>query len=158
VIRRLVPGPPLDVAADARRLRLGHGLAGDHRIGGRAQVLARRRDVVAGPRAVELPAIDQLPVPIEKEEIRRAGSLKRLRDLLCLVEQVRERETGGLRLLLHALRAVLWVTANVVRSDGDYPEPARAVFLPELPELFLDELHKRAMGGDERDQQACAIR
>ena len=62
----------------------------------RPRPAARRRDrqVVAGPRVVELPPVHQAQVPVVEEEVRRARRPVGLGDLLGLVHQVGE---GGTR-------------------------------------------------------------
>ena len=77
-IFRLIPRPPLDIAAEARFLVRRNGLARQHRVERRAEVLAGDGQPVAGPAVVELAAIDEPAVLVEEEEIRRAGGMIRL--------------------------------------------------------------------------------
>src|SRR5689334_12883984 len=88
----LVAGLPLNVAADARPLRGIHRPASQHTVDGTAKVLARHRNGSARPAVIELPAIDQAPLLVEKEKVRRTRSLVGLGGLLALVIAVRKFE------------------------------------------------------------------
>src|SRR5690606_16193114 len=84
--REVVRGDlPLDVAADARHLRLGHWSAGQHGIERRAEVRAGHGKAVLRPRRIELAAIREQQVAIEHEEVRRAGRAVCLRHRLRCV-------------------------------------------------------------------------
>src|SRR5581483_924811 len=72
-ICRFVARAPFDIAAEARFLIRIDRLAGEHGIDRCAQIRAGRR-VLARTRAVELSAINEPSIFIEKKKIRRACS------------------------------------------------------------------------------------
>jgi hypothetical protein len=86
----------------------------EYSVQGRAQICARHRHVVARPAVVELAAIDEMPVLVVDEEIRRARRPEGLGRLLGLVEEIGERVTPGRDLLGHHLRPVVGVVLDVV--------------------------------------------
>src|SRR2546422_4273998 len=77
---------PLDAAADASLLVPVDRLPGERRIDRGAQIAAGYRLVAAWATVVELPAVEQPPVPIEQIEIRGAGCPIGLRHVLGLVK------------------------------------------------------------------------
>src|SRR5262245_29389211 len=94
---------PFDVAADTRHLFRVHWPARQHGIDRRAEVLAVELPAPGTirpsrrPRVVDLPAIDELPIRPEQEEIRRARRAEDARHVLRLVVQDRERKALFLR-------------------------------------------------------------
>src|SRR5512132_1115996 len=78
----LVARAPLDAAADARHLVLGHRSAPERRVDRGAQIRAGHRSSVAGPAVVELTAVDETPISVEEEEVGRARGVVGPRDLL----------------------------------------------------------------------------
>ena len=87
---RLIAFNPLDIATDTSFLLSGHGPTGQHRVDGRAKVLAGERLSVAGPAVVQLAAVDEFAVLVVQKEIGCASRLVGYRDLLRRVVQERE--------------------------------------------------------------------
>src|SRR5882757_6910736 len=95
-ILRFVARLPLDVAADARLLGWCKSLAGQHGIEGFTQIFSRHRQPVARAAFVELAAINEPMLLVEKKKVRRAGGAIRFGDGLSRIVKVREIVTGGL--------------------------------------------------------------
>ena len=125
-----------------------------HGVAGCPQVPAGHRRLQGRPRVVELAAVDQLAVPVEEEEVRRARRLVRLRHLLRLVEEVGERVAPALHLLGHLRRGVVGVVGHVVGHDR--PPSARPLSWysrAEARQLVGDVLHEGTVVGQEDHQQ-----
>src|SRR5690625_1813447 len=77
---------PLDAAAQAGTLVfLRYGLTGQYRVQRSPQVFPRYRFIVAGPAAIEPPAVDQTVIRVEQEEVGRRGSARGTRGVRALV-------------------------------------------------------------------------
>src|SRR3989344_3401856 len=119
VISRLVAPFPLDVASDAGSLAGGRGLVRQRGVHRGAQVAAGDRLAVARPAVVELSAIDQPTLFVEKKKIRRAGGRIFFCRLLRFVVKERESKAFLPREGGQALRRVIRVAGGVVRADRD---------------------------------------
>ena len=108
---------------------------------------------VPWPTAVELTAVDELPIPSEEEEVRRAGGAIGLRDRLGLVVEVGKDVARRFRLLRHLLGPIVRIRRDVVRVDRDDPEPSAGVVAAEAPELVLDVLDVGAVVADEHHEE-----
>src|SRR5262245_65231018 len=96
---RLATRLPLDRAAEAGAVRLGHRGTGQHQLDRGGEQLAGYRLAVARSGPVERPPVGKPQVGVVEEEVGRAGRPVRGRDVLVGVEQVRKLESGPLRLL-----------------------------------------------------------
>src|SRR5688572_11678256 len=88
----LVARFPLDVAAEARSLLRINVTVGEDRIERGAQVTARHGLSALRAAVIELPAVDEPPVAVEKKKVGRAGSVVGARRLLAFVIAVRKGE------------------------------------------------------------------
>ena len=77
-----------------------HRLIRKHLIDSSPQVFTCHRHAIPRPASIELPAIHQPEIRIEKKNIRRAGSLESMRHSLCFVIKIREVKAKRLRLFL----------------------------------------------------------
>jgi len=76
-------------------VRLGHRLAGQGQLDGRAEQLAGDRLAVTGCGLVERAAVGQPARAVVEEEVRRAGGVVGAAGLLAGVDQVREIPAGA---------------------------------------------------------------
>jgi hypothetical protein len=76
-------------------VRLGHRLAGQGQLDGRAEQLAGDRLAVTARGPVERAAVGQPPRAVVEEEVRRAGGAVGATSLLVGVDQVREGPAGA---------------------------------------------------------------
>ena len=147
-VRGLVARAPLDAAADARALVLRDRA----RPTGPRSIAARRSSPVTGrPLLGRLssswPRYDERAVGVEQEEVGRARRRVRLRDLLGLVEQVREDVAGLASLLRQALGRVLRVLVGIVGADRHDRELGVGEVAPEPRELRRGRAARTGSGG-----------
>ena len=153
LVIRFVAGFPLDIAADAGFLVSWRRLIGQHGVYRHAQVGASDGNIIAGPAAVELAAIDQFAVGVKQEEIRGAGGAVGFRYSLGFVVEIRKGIAESFGFLGHVRRAVGGVVGNIVGADGDDGETFSVVVLGELNQPLADVLDERAVVADDHDQQ-----
>src|SRR5262249_49919157 len=145
----LVPWLPLDVATHARPLRGGNRLPRQHSIEGRAEVVTRNGDGVAGSTPIHLAAVHEGARGVEDVEIGRTRCLIRFRNRLALVEEVGKRVFGRGLLDRHLRRAVLWVRLDVVGVDAQYRDAPGLVLTGHGGKRSPDVFHIGAMITDE---------
>ena len=111
-----------------------------------------------GPAVVELTAVDETPVSVEEEEVRRTRGVVGLRNLLRLIEQIREGVAGFAGFLGEARGGVLRVGLGVVRADRDDREAGVHVIPTELCDPGPHVSHVRAVAADEHHQERRSVR
>src|SRR5206468_1521018 len=79
-----------DVAADARSLPLQRRFSRQDCIERGSQILPRHRFAVPRPAGIKLTAVDELPLFVEQEKVRRAGGSISLGHFLRLVVKIGE--------------------------------------------------------------------
>ena len=156
-IVRLVTGPPLDVAADARCLHRRQRACLQQGVASGAKIVSGHWHSVTGAAAVELTAINERARAIEQKQIGRARGAKRFGYLLALIEEIRERVARVPRFLAHPVRTIVGELDDVVRVDGDDREAANLVLARETGKLLSDVAHERTVMADERHEQRRCI-
>jgi glyoxylase I family protein len=156
-IVRGVPRFPLDVAADAGVLFRRRCFAGQHGIKCGAKVFSCHRKAVARTAVVELPAVNEPMVFVEKIKVGRAGGAIRLRHGLRFIMEIRERVAGILHFLLHFFRAIVGIIGGVVGTDGDDSRSPGVIIPRELREPGSNVFHVGTVIADERHDQRLAF-
>ena len=114
---------------------------------------SRKRDAISRPAPVHLSAIDELPRPVEKEEIGGARGVIRAGRLLRFVVQVRKAVADRHCLPRHHLRTILGMAGHVVGADADRRQAATLVVLHQPRQLLLHVLDVGAMIAEEHDEK-----
>ncbi len=120
--------------------------------------MAGDRDRVAGAAVVQLPSVEELAIPVEQEQVGRAGRFVRLGDFLGLVKEERKLPALLNGEPLHVLGPVLRVALDAVGVDGHDRQPLGHVIGSHTPELVSDVDDERAVVADEHhEQRRCGV-
>ena len=120
-------------------------------IKGTAKVPAGHRDVIAGPRIIQLPPVYALQCLIKDIEIRRTGGIEQPGNLLGLVIQIGKGIPEGHCQGLHVFRRILGILDRVIGADRDQGDSPGRVLLAQPDQLALNMLYKRAVVAYEQD-------
>jgi len=145
---------PLNVAAHAGFLLYGDGGACYKLFDGAGQVLTGHRFIVAGTGAVELAAIDEFFVGVEKKNIRGAGGAVGLGRRLIFIDKIGKGKAECFGYFHHPFRTVIRILAEVVTVDGDNLYSLHLVLLYFIDQLFSDMDDIRAVVTHEDDKKA----
>ncbi len=144
---------PLDIAAETGLLLWINTLPLQQSVNCVPQITSRDRNVRSRTAVVELAAVDQLALVIEKVELGGTNRLVRPCDVLGLVKAERKPEA----LLDDHLGETLWsiagVSQRIVGRNGNDAEWLRSVIPTDLCQLPLHMLDVRAVAADEHDKQ-----
>ena len=117
-----------------------------------AKVAAIHGYLVAGPAAVELPAVHEVAIRVENVEVRRTRRFVGLGDGLVLIDQVGKRVTLFGRFPAHVLGTVSRVRHQVVAVDRVDRDALVGIIASDAGKLRTHVFDERAVVANEHDE------
>ena len=129
----------------------GHGATGEESVQCQAQITAVDRFSVSWTAGIELAGVGQRSRLIQNEEIRGAGGMPRLGDLLRSIHEVGEVPPPRLGKSGHFGRRIVRVLGGVVRVDGEERNSFGLVLPSHTTEGLADMEDVGAVVADKKD-------